>query len=85
MPGKRLYRRRVKRLYRRRVKNPYRRRAKSLYRRKVEARTPLRVSRTIGPGDPWAQYIRSGPEGARGVLDVSVLLAECDSHEGSLS
>ena len=21
------------------------------------------------PGDPWAQYIRSGPEGARGVLE----------------
>ena len=21
------------------------------------------------PGDPWAQYIRSGPEGARGVLN----------------
>ena len=23
-----------------------------------------------GPGDPRAQYIRSGPEGARGVLSV---------------
>ena len=32
-----------------------------------EAGNPLRVSSTTGPGDPWAQYIRSGPSGARGV------------------
>ena len=34
-----------------------------------ESGTPLRVARRTGPGDPWAQYIRSGPLGARGVLD----------------
>ena len=27
------------------------------------------------PGDPWAQYIRSGPEGARGVLKGRVCLS----------
>ena len=40
------------------------------------------------PGGPWDQYIRSGPEGARGVLKVSgwsfcILLAELSSLKSS--
>jgi hypothetical protein len=30
--------------------------------------TPVRVCKAVGPGGPWAQYIRTWPEGARGVL-----------------
>jgi hypothetical protein len=35
----------------------------------TEGQSPLPV-RTPMPGGPWAQYIRSGPVGARGVLEV---------------
>ena len=46
-------------------------------------RDPAPCSRR--PGGPWAQYIRSGPEGARGVLDVRGLsLCMLLTHVGFL-
>ena len=44
--------------------------------RKGPAGTRIRCPRS--PGDPWAQYIRSGPEGAQGVLGcAAVSLSAC--------
>ena len=34
-----------------------------------ESANPLRVASTTGPGGPWAQYIRTRPEGSQGVSE----------------
>ena len=48
-----------------------------------EAGNPRRVAGRTGPGGPWAQYIRSGPEGAQGVLKRGGLSSKV-LFEGSL-